>query len=252
MERFKNLNLYKKAVLIFMSAMVLVFSVIYPVTISRVGFEYENAILAPSQENSSTVYSGRLQRQQARFTVSEDKTVVFQYGSKTYGPYTAKEDPAAIPVGEGAAEVMTGVELRRGDDILFRGGVLKTADSYWLYDEDGTLNTAGSFQTGGVAGSKGGNDIDPIALSASTILALMNDPELTHKGDWVAWFGAMLICAFNAALILFADELFRWNLSFRIRSTEHAEPSDWEIAGRYMGWTVLLIVALLLFIIGLQ
>lgn len=63
MERFKNLNLYQKAVLIFMSAMVLVFSVIYPVTISRVGFEYENTILVPCQENGSTVYSGRLQRQ---------------------------------------------------------------------------------------------------------------------------------------------------------------------------------------------
>ena len=80
----------------------------------------------------------------------------------------------------------------------------------------------------------------------------MNDPELTHKGEWFAWFGALFICALNAISILFADELFRWNLAFRIRNADHAEPSDWEIAGRYIGWTVLSIMALVLFIIGLQ
>ena len=80
----------------------------------------------------------------------------------------------------------------------------------------------------------------------------MNDPELTHKGEWFAWFGALFICALNAISILFADELFRWNLAFRIRNVDDSEPSDWEIAGRYIGWTVLSIMALVLFIIGLQ
>ena len=83
----------------------------------------------------------------------------------------------------------------------------------------------------------------------STILELMNDPELTHKGEW---FGAVFICVLNTISILFADELFRWNLAFRIRNVDYAEPSDWEIAGRYIGWTVLTIMALVFFIIGLQ
>ena len=94
-----------------MIAMVLIFAVVYPMTISRVGFEYKDTILVPSQENGGTVYSGKIQGQQARFTVSEDKTVVFQHGNKTYGPYTAKEDPTAIPKDEEMAEYMTGVEL---------------------------------------------------------------------------------------------------------------------------------------------
>ena len=123
MEKFKSLNRYQKGVLIFLIAMALVFAVVYPMTISKVGFEYKGTILVPSLENGSTVYSGKIQGQQARFTVSEDKTVVFQHGNKTYGPYTAKEDPKAIPKDEGMAEYMTGVELRQGEDILFRGGV---------------------------------------------------------------------------------------------------------------------------------
>ena len=52
--------------------------------------------------------------------------------------------------------------------------------------------------------------------------------------------------------MLFADELFRWHLSFRVWNADHLEPSDWELAGRYISWTVLCVMALVLFIVGLQ
>lgn len=254
MERIKGLNRYQKGVLIFMIAMALVFAVIYPMTISQVGFQYKNAILVPSQENGSTVYSGKIQGKPAHFTVSEDKTVVFQYGDKTYGPYTATEDPTAIPKNEKMAEYMTGVELRQGEDILFRGGVLETGDSYWLCNEDGTSNNFGvSYVTNdGIERDENGKAIDPAEPSAATILHLMNGPALTHKGEWLAWFGAVFICGLNALSILFADELFRWHLAFQIRNADHAEPSDWEMAGRYIGWTVLPVIAFILFMVGLQ
>lgn len=252
MEKIKGLNRCQKGVLIIMIIMTLVFSVIYPVTISRVGFEYKDTILVPRQENGSTVYSGKIQGRQARFTVSEDKTVLFQHGGKTYGPYTAKEDPTAIP--KGMEMVETGVELRQGEDILFRGGILETGDSYWLYNEDGTLSYSGFYYvTGdGMERDENGNVIDPAEPSASAILELMNNPELTHKGTWIAWFGAAAICIVNALSILYEDELFRWNLAFTIRNADDAEPSEWEISRRYLGWTVLTIMALVIFIVGLQ
>lgn len=254
MERIKELNLYQKGVLIVMILMALVFAVIYPKTISRVGFAYKDAILVPTEENGNTVYSGKLMGEQAVFTVSEDMTVVFQHGNKTYGPYTAKEDPTAIPDEEELAERMIGVELRDGDEILFRGGILDIGDSYWLYNEDGSLDNFGfSYVTGdGIERDANGNIIDPVEPSASTIWDLMNEPELTHKGEGFAWFGAVFICILNALSILFADELFRWNLAFQIRNVDRAEPSDWEIAGRYIGWTVMTIMALVIFIMGLQ
>ncbi|MDO5422140.1 MAG: hypothetical protein Q4F41_00255 [Eubacteriales bacterium] len=254
MKKIKSLNRYQKGVLIFMVAMTLVFAVVYSMTISQAGFEYKNTILVPSQENGSTVYSGKIQGQQAHFTVSEDKTVVFQHGDKTYGPYTAKEDPTAIPKDTETAEYMTGVELRQGEEILFRGGVFETGDSFWLYNEDGTLDNFGlSYVTiDGIERDENGNVIDPVEPSAYTILEVMNDPPLTHKGEWFAWFGAMFICVLNALSVLFADELFRWNVAFRIRNVDHAEPSDWEIAWRYIGWTVVAIIALVLFVMGLQ
>lgn len=254
MEKLKELNRYQKGVLLVMIIMALVFAVIYPMTISRVGFAYKDAILVPTEENGNTVYSGKLMGEQAVFTVSEDKTVVFQHGVKTYGPYTAIEDPTAIPKEEEMAEYMTGVEIRNGDEVLFRGGIFDTGDYYWMYNEDGTSNMIGfSYVTSdGIERDENGNIIDPVEPSASTIWDLMNEPELTHKGEGFAWFGAVFICILNALSILFADELFRWNLAFQIRNVDRAEPSDWEIAGRYIGWTVMTIMALVIFIIGLQ
>lgn len=254
MKKIKSLNRYQKGILIFMIVMALIFAVIYPVTISKVGYRYNDAILVPIQENGKTIYTGKIQGELAQFIVSEDKTIVFQYGDKTYGTYTMKEDPTAIPKDEELAEGMTGIEICNDDKLLFRGGILDVGDSYWLYNEDGTLDNFGfSFVTSnGIEGSENGNVIDRMEPSASTIYELMNNPKLTHKGETLAWFGAVFICILNAFTILFADELFRWNMSFQIRNAENVEPSDWEIAQRYIIWSAMAIMALVVFIMGIQ
>ena len=104
----------------------------------------------------------------------------------------------------------------------------------------------------GVEYDESGNVIDRMEPSAATIYELLNEPELTHKGEKLAWFGSVFICIINALTMLFVDEMFRWNLAFQIRNVENAEPSDWEIAQRYIAWTAMAIMALILFIMGLQ
>ena len=254
MEKIKNLNFYQKCLLIVMVIMVLIFAVIYPKTISRVGYRYNGAILVPMQENGNMIYSGKIDGEQTKIIVSEDKTVVLQHGDKTYGPYIMKEDPTAIPQDNEAKEQMIGIEIRNGEKLLFRGGVLDAGDDELFYNEDGTLD---GFRFTYVAGDgserdENGNVIDKMDPSVFTIYELLNDSELTHKGEALAWFGEVFICILNALSILFADELFRWNLLFQIRNVEGAQPSDWKIAGRYVGWTVMTIMALAVFIIGLQ
>ena len=39
---------------------------------------------------------------------------------------------------------------------------------------------------------------------------------------------------------------------FQIQNVEDAKPSDWQIAERYISWSLLALVALIVFIIGLQ
>lgn len=87
--------------------------------------------------------------------------------------------------------------------------------------------------------------------SASTIYELLNNPTLTHKGVSFAWFVAVFISIVNALSILFVDELFRFNLAFQIRNVDNAEPSDWELSRRYIGWIVVTIMVLAIYIIGL-
>lgn len=62
----------------------------YPIVTARVGFLYEDSILV------YRIHRKNLRDNCALFTVSADKTTVFQYGDIVYGPYTAQEDPTAI------------------------------------------------------------------------------------------------------------------------------------------------------------
>lgn len=123
MKRFMNSDICPKIFVAVSLIMILVFSMIYQTT----GFEYLDKVLTVSRENNSTVYSGRINGEKARFTVSEDKSVMFTCGDKSYGPFTVIEGPTAVPdVAE--AEDLIGIELREGDELLFRGGVLECSN----------------------------------------------------------------------------------------------------------------------------
>lgn len=253
MERIKELNRFQKGVLILSVIIVLIFTAVYPMTISRVGFAYKGAILVPSQENDSMVYSGKVRGKPARFTVSADKTVTFQYADQTYGPYTAKEDPTAVPEDNSMAQNMTGVELRCGQEIIFRGGIRNYGERRLVFYEDGSpADIRITVMAGnGTEVYENGKKVDPMEPSAVDILDLMAGPTLTHKGEWTGWFYGVFVSGITVISVLFADELFRFGLSFRIQDVDQAEPSEWEIAGRYFSWAILPILALAVFIMGL-
>ncbi len=244
LDRIKELGRYQKILLLLMAVMILAFTVIYPIVTALSGFLYEDTILVPAEEDGGTVYSGKIRGTAATFTVSADKTVIFQYGNTVYGPYTVKEDPTAIPKDSDLQTQMTGIELRCGGEIVFRGGVVNSGDWRMLYNEDGSFDLLRS-----ITATMSDGTMEP---SVSTILDLTDGPALTHKGTWLGWFGGVLICVITALTMLFADELFRWNASFLVRNAEEAEPSDWEIAGRYITWTVLPVMAAVIFILGLK
>ena len=254
MERIRNLNNYQKVILIVMAAMSLIFAVIYPKTITRVGYEYNDVILIPTVEDGDTIYSGEINGEKTRFIVSSENTVVLNYGDKTYGPYTVTEDATAIPKDDQLSEIMRGIEVREGNDILFRGGVVDYSDYSMFYNEDGTPVESLVFYTtaDGSEWDQNGNPYDRMKPSISNIYELTNNPELTHKGGGVGWFFGAFVCIMNAVSILFADELFRLELAFKVRNVDKVEPSEWEITGRYIGWLVLPIIALTIYIMGLQ
>ena len=256
MERIKALNTYQKCILIFLSVMFVCFTIAYFVVSSREGYSYKGEILIPKEENGNIIYTGRVDGEKLRIMVTSEKTVTFQYDEKVYGPYTAKEDSSAIPERLVGEMDLTGVEILEGDSIFYRGGISYNEGSHSgmvLFDEKGDVNGFEIYYAGsdGIERDIYGNPIDPLAPSATEILELVGNPKLISKGDWLVWFYAVFISGMTVVHILFADEIFRWNLAFQIRNVEGAEPSEWEITGRYIAWTLLPIAALIMYIIGL-
>jgi len=181
MERIRKLDRYQKCALLILAVMFVFFTVTYVVVSSRVGFAYRDVIFQPHNENGKVVYTAQIDGNDASFTVTKDKEVTYSYGDKVYGPYTAREDAAAIPKDEEYAEDMIGVEIREGQEVIFRGGVLiydKENLDFWLHDENGNA----------IAYSN-----DEIRPSEYTILELMGEPKLTSKGEWAAWIGAVIL-----------------------------------------------------------
>ena len=257
MERIKNLNTYQKAILLVLLVMILVFVAVYSRVTARIGYLYNDKIFVCSEENGNTLYTAAVDGNDACFTVTPDQTVTLRHGEKLYGPYTVKTDPTAIPKNDELSDHMTGIEIRCGEEILFRGGIMDMGGDYpfwWMVNEDGSgANlTVTAVMSNGLEIDEDGQIIDPMEPSASDILTLIAGPELTHKGLWIGWVGGVILSVMTAVSILFADELFRWNLAFRIRGVDRAEPSEWEIASRYVSWTALTVMTLVLYIMGLQ
>lgn len=254
-QKIKDLNWYQKGILLLLLVLIPVYAVIYHVSISRVGVLYNDKIFVPAEESGATVYSGRLDGKPAEITVTNDKTAVtFRCGDPVYGPYTIEEDPSALADIEFCPSDMRGVALYDGETLLFRGGFWPSGEFTQLYRADGSPDLQMGLYAveNGVWKDADGNVVDPMKPDAADILRIALAPELTHKGDWLVWFGAVCISLLNAATILYADELFRWNLSFQIRNTEDVEPSEWEMLSRYLGWAVLTILAFVVYILGLK
>lgn len=249
MKRIKALNAFQKALLIGMAAMILVFAFVYAKTIARVGYNYRNEILVPEQEGGNTVYSGKFQGKEYVITVTADREMTYRWGEESWGPYTVREDPEAIQTVEDALlKNMRGIEICRGTRVLFRGGVIRQSDSCVLYREDGSM-TSGikTIETDQGQEIHLGKIVGPAEPNYAAVLDMAFGPALTHKGSWAAFFWGTVICVINALDMLFADELFRWHMHFRIENADKAEPTEWEIATRYIAWLLAICLALFVF-----
>lgn len=243
MRRIHSLNLYQKGILLLLAALILVFAVVYGVVSARIGYAYHDSILVPSEENGTTVYTGKISGESATFTVTAN-TVTFQLDDLFYGPYTVREDPTAIPADK-EAHSLTGIEILDGNEVFFRGGISYSENDFHLFSQDNTSPFTIIVSS------------DPIDVrelwepSAYTILELLDGPELTHKGVWTFFFFGIFLSVLTALSLLFADELFRFSMHFRIANADSAEPSDWELIGRYISWTILAGMVIFVYIVGL-
>lgn len=253
MSQWSTLTRFQRVLLIALTALLAVFTVVYPVLSRRKGIQYRDALLLWSAQGENDVYAGRVDGARTVFTVAPDGTIQYRRGDTDYGPYTVALDPSAVPRDSDMANVLTGVEVRDGADILFRGGWYNSSFPL-LVDENGAMERLFSLSVHTSSGKVCGPDGQALAPSyeptASFLLQLALEPPLTHRGELYAYFTGTLLAVVGIVSILFADRLFRWDLSFRIRDPEGAEPSEWEIFTRYLGWIVCTAGALIVYLMG--
>ena len=255
MARWKNLSRFPQFLLILQAIFLVVCSVLYPIFARMEGISYRDSFLRYRAEGENAVYSGKVDGVPVTFTVSPDRNLVFQSEGNIPITYTVTEDPSAVPKNHDMHEVLTGVEVRRDGEILFRGGWYTGGGFDLLVGEDGTpISPTVTISFGGDE-TQYGADGQPITPSAEPdaawVLNLTSSPALVHRGEGMAYLGGTFLVALNAVAILFADELFHFDLRFQIRHPERAEPSDWELFTRHAGWVALAVCAAVLYILGL-
>ena len=244
--KWSEMSLYRRVLLIVMAIEILSFFFATLVMINRPGLEYQDALLYPSAEGAIQIYQGAVDGETARFAVSPEWEVSYQWGEYSYGPYQIWEDATAVPNGYEGSQ---GIEIRLGDEVLFRGCYLPSSTPS-LIQEDGepVWGLRYSVSTGAdtviVADGREAERHTP-DLSAVARVAL--EPELTHRGSMGLYLAVTLLALFNIIQICFPHLFFRLSLLGRVRNIDDAEPSDFYIVTEQIEWVVLALACLLLY-----
>ena len=102
MERIKNLSRTQKVLMSIIVAMIIAFSIIYPIIMSIKGIEFRGDFLTLKEEQGNVTYTDG----HTSITVYDDQSIEFKcyhrftgdgYRDVTYGPYSWMEDYSAIP-----------------------------------------------------------------------------------------------------------------------------------------------------------
>ena len=200
--RIRALGKYQKAVLAVAVLLVLVFSVLYPVTMGREGYLYRGALLTPGQEEGGTVYTGTVNGGAGPVHRGPGQGGDLPVRGGHIRPLHRRGGPRRRPGKCADMSGLTGVELRKGEEVIFRGGGGAAGEA-----PCGSTTKTATWRTGGItittsaAGvtlGENGNVADPNEPSLSTILELMGGPALTHKGDWLPYLLGVFLCAVTA------------------------------------------------------
>ena len=252
-ENWKEMSWYRRILLVLLAAMILSFGIATLIAGGREGMGYRDALLYVTQEGEVRRYAGRVDGKRTEFTVRPGGTVEHRWGEEVYGPYQVAEVPSAAP-----ERYMTGLEIRQGGQVLFRGGFF---GGEWpiLYDEEGepfellsvTYGTSGGRVYDPTCRELTQRDLHEPGLATVAELALQG-PELTHRGDLGLYLLVTLLAAFDMFQICCPGLMFRWSIMWHVRDPGAAEPSEWYILMERIEWAVFAGLAAVLYWMALM
>ena len=252
--KWQEMGLYRRILLAVMLAEIVGFLIAYVIVVNRPGLEYSGALLYPHTEGELQIYEGKIDGEPARFAVSPEGEISYQWGEYTYGPWQVVADPTALPDGFRGEN---GLEIRRGDEVIFRGTYSPHSFNL-LIDENGDP-VRGTFSVGSVGGGAtlyyvNGREVtreEWYKPGLGALARIVLTPELTHQGNLLLWFGTTLIALLNIFQICFPHFFFRLGLQLRVRNVDAVEPSDFYIAMEKLEWAILAVLCLVLYATGL-
>ena len=259
-QKWLDLTWPQRVMIIIQAFLILLFLTLTCAVGRQQVIKYNNEYLRCRTDGEVTTYSGSIGGEKAVFTVSPGPVVEYSLGDAQYGPYNIVFDPTAVPDEEDiplnltSTKSLVGVEVWEGETRLFRGSYHHAGSLFYLIDTDGE-RFYGDEKVQHIVETGYSTTITYVPSNIPgpyTILKVALAPDVVQRGSFGLFFLGALFCVLCAFSILYADALFRWNLRFRIREPEDAEPSDWELFSRWIGWIVITIAALVFFIMGLN
>lgn len=250
-EKWRELSLLQRALLVILAGMILGFGIATPIVSTRKGIEYGDTLLRFTREGEVSRYAGEIDGKRAEFTVYPGGTVEYRWGEEVYGPYQVEGDPAAPDNYAGIG--VRRVRIRLGDQTLFEG---RFSPVGWptLFSQDGEPFDFLSitYQTsGGKVCDSQGKELAPRDLhepGLSTVARLgLQEAELTHRGSVGQYLLVTLLAVFNMFQICFPGLMFRWSIMWHVRDPYGAEPSDFYIFMERAEWVLLTGVAAVLY-----
>ena len=237
-EIWSTLALPRRILLLVNAVMAAAFLFIY---LAMDGYicRYQDVLFDVTESEGSYTYSGEMDGTLIEFIASPDNTFSYFINGEDQGTFTVSEDPSAAPESDLLVSdtILTGVEIRKDDEIFFRGGFYRYSSGLLLIDENLTPSSGPE---------------SPDEPSAHTVLFLARFGESVRHGSWILYIVALSFVALIFFTAFFDEPFFRAHMALTKDEREHTKVPTYRKVLRWIFWSALTLGALSLFIFGLM
>lgn len=238
---------YQKVILCIFAAMAVIFAVWTAVSRSNEGVLFYETLLAVSEEDGQTVYSGELYGEAVTITCREENgTKLVDFSAP--GHYSAAcrvEYPEGTITTE-FSKTIPRIRILRNDEVLFSGGYDPDPENWYMdyYNEDGTLtlSVVTSIRT-----SDGTDPWFNFEFDTSDIIRFANGPGISARGSWGIYFLTLFVTIICALLTAFPNTVFHLQHFLSVRDPE---PTEFYYFMHKVGSVIFVVMLLITYIKG--